>query len=482
MSFRLDFFEMSARDQKAASDSPEAAFPLATDPRRNHRMSNLIPALADINIPRHVTIKTAESMESLMSDIGRRSMFGFNGDAFFGAAFVQGSRLQFTTAMPIQKMLEVSKIDRSRKKDNVREVTEHSNRPQESGHAKQLRSYLLGTACAGDKFILPAFTFNYGVGLGDDAPAATLMLFANGDDGANAWPAILILPAGAKLDTTDGAHRRTQVDDILNSNKVSDDQKDALKRNAVDVKIVFEDRRDDSHQDFADCGKAKSIPKSLVTTFDIRDRRNQLSRDLVTRTPFLSHYVDATASNVNLSSKSRMIWSMSAVRMFIAHIAEHHDDPNLSDDQKTAGVVEFFTALVRHLSQLRALDNARKDRDSDVTTGLLRESKGGDVALRGIGMAVFARAFLYCKENEIDFDKMAAKLATVDWHLLTCERSELPSGPTFGDEVRKRARPIWAHLLVIGENRYRVSSSSIDADTAWRKICEELFTDLRSAA
>ena len=41
-----------------------------------------------------------------------------------------------------------------------------------------------------------------------------------------------------------------------------------LKRNAVDVKIVFESSRSDSHQDFADCGKAKSIPKSLVTTFD----------------------------------------------------------------------------------------------------------------------------------------------------------------------------------------------------------------------
>src|SRR5216684_7617250 len=80
-------------------------------------------------------------------------------------------------------------------------------------------------------------------------------------------------------------------------------------RGRVDVKIVFENSRSDSHQDFADCGKAKAIPKSLVTTFDVRDERNRRSRELVSNSDFLSAYVDSTAANVNLSAKSRMIWS-----------------------------------------------------------------------------------------------------------------------------------------------------------------------------
>src|ERR1700761_3029017 len=110
-------------------------------------MPIVVPALTDINIPPHVTVTTTDSFESLMSEIGRRSMMGYAGESFFGTAFVQGSRLQFTTAMPIQKMIEVSKTDRSKKKDTVIEVTEHSNRPQEATHGKQLRNYLLGTAC-----------------------------------------------------------------------------------------------------------------------------------------------------------------------------------------------------------------------------------------------------------------------------------------------------------------------------------------------
>ncbi|MDJ0642699.1 MAG: DNA sulfur modification protein DndB [Erythrobacter sp.] len=438
-------------------------------------MTHVIPALADINIPAHVQIQTMDNFEELLAEIGRRTMMGYAGESFFGTSFIQGSRLQFTTAMSVQKMVDVSRMDRSKKKDTVVEVTEHSNRPQEATHGRHLKTYLLGTACKGDKFILPAFTFNYGVGLDDDSPTATLILYASGDDGTSSWPSILLLPQGAKLDTTDGAHRRSQIEDILYRSKVSDDERDALRANAVDVKIVFESSRMDSHQDFADCGKAKAIPKSLVTTFDVRDKRNKRSRDLVKANEFLAHYVDATASNVNLSSKSKMIWSMSAIRMFVAHIVDHHEQPDLSEEEKTAGAEAFFASLVAHLAQLRALDNARKDPSSTVTTGSLRDVRGGDVALRGIGMALFARAFLHCKENDIEFDDMAKRLASIDWHILDCERSSLPDGDAFADGIRQHALDHWSHLLVIGDNRYRVSSSSSDADAAWEKISATIF-------
>src|SRR4051794_21767111 len=106
-------------------------------------MASVVPALADINLPRFVKVETTDNLESLMAEVGRRSMMGYSGEVFFGTAFVQGSRLQFTTAMPMQKMVDVSKTDRSKKKSGLGEVTEHSNRPQEPAHGKAVRSYLL---------------------------------------------------------------------------------------------------------------------------------------------------------------------------------------------------------------------------------------------------------------------------------------------------------------------------------------------------
>lgn len=446
-------------------------------------MLNLLPALAGIDT-KHVRIERVQDLASLLVEVGRRSMMGYAGDVFFGTAFVQGNRLQFTTAMTIPKMIDISKIDRANKKDTFKLVTEHSNRPEEPAHGKQVRSYLLKTACAEQKFILPSFMFNYGVGLEDDAREATLMVFANDMDGATAWPAILMIPQGAKLDTTDGAHRRSQTESLLLDPKVSEEEKDALKRNAVSVTIVFEHERNASHQDFADCGKAKSITKSMVVAFDLRDAINNRTRDLVQNQPFLAEYVDATANNVNLSAKSTKVWSMSAIRMFVWHVAENHPDskkdPQPSVAELTEGAEEFFAALVRHMPQLVALDEGRE------TTGVLREKLGGDIALRGVGLAIFARAFIHCIKRDMPYDEMASKLAEVNWSILIdCEKKKLkdddegtflPSekSPDYAAKVREHANKLWANLLTMTEGRaYRTSMRSTDIELCWKAMLRD---------
>ena len=316
--------------------------------------------------------------------------------------------------------------------------------------------------------------------LDEDSPLVTLMLFGATTEGANTWPGILCLPPNATLDNTDGAHRRSQLDGILSDPKIDAAKKDALRNNAVDVKIVFESSRADSHQDFADCGKAKAIAKSLVTTFDVRDERNQRSRDLVLSTPFLKAYVDATASNVNLSARSRKIWSMTAVRSFIAFIVDSGDDgleaTPKTTGEKTDGAEDFIAALIRNLPHLRALDRVKDSTDPEVTAGQFREMRGGDIALRGVGMSIFARAFVYCRKHNVSFDDMASRLATIDWHLLDCEREDLPDDPTkYMTAVQKAVLPMWAHMIAVFENGYRVRTSAAEVDEAWRKMEAQLF-------
>lgn len=357
----------------------------------------------------------------------------------------------------------------------------HANRPKVPAHSRELREYLLQTACVGEKFILPAFAFNYGCGLDENDPVVTVVIFSTGGEGP--WPAILLLPHGAKLDKTDGAHRGGVIEEILTSNKVTPEQKEALRRNAIAFSVIFESVQSDAHQDFADCAKARQLPKSLVTTFDVRDERNERSRDLVRNVKFLAHYVDATAANVNLSARSRKAWSMSALRMFVAHVVEHNNAAG-GVAEKTRGAEDFFAALIRQMPQLKALDKAMRDPSSDISAGSLRDVQGGDVALRGVGMAIFARAFVYCAENGIDFDAMAKRLGSLDWHILKCERPDLErqKEKSFEVAVREHARDLWGNLLVIGERSYRVRSASTDVDIAWGKIVPEVEGLKRAAA
>src|SRR5215472_325668 len=207
-----------------------------------------ISALANVTIPSHLLLDVKEDYDELMQDVGRRSV-GFDGVTLFGCAFIQGGRLQFTTAMPMQKMLEISDQHRASKGANVKEVLEKSNRPREASHEKRIADYLRSTACVGEKFILPSFTFNFGTTTEDDTPDVSLILLDKGHDGSTTWPAVLLLPRGAKLETTDGAHRRNTIHELTSiKNKLDFEEKELLLSNAVDVKLVFESSLRDSHQ------------------------------------------------------------------------------------------------------------------------------------------------------------------------------------------------------------------------------------------
>jgi hypothetical protein len=356
-----------------------------------------------------------------------------------------------------------------------------ANRPEEPTHSRHLRQYLWDTACQGEKFILPAFTFNCGVHANSDSPRVTLIIHNRGDSDATTWAAMLLMAPGVTFDTTDGAHRRTQVSSIDGDNKIDPEKRGALMRNAVPATIIFESNQADSHQDFADCAKAKPLPKSLVTSFDIRDRRNGLAKALVRGCDFLGHYVDATAAFVNLSARSHRIWSLTAVRQLVGHIIERHPDAYLSDEEKMAGVAEFFRLLSRHMPAFRVLDEARTAalRPADMpTTGALREHLGGDVSMRGVGMSLFALAFLDAKRHGTSLVEMAKRLGTLDWHMLDCERSQLASdNVSFAEAVMAHVRPEWSSLLQLGETHYRISSKMADAEIAWIRISAKLFPE-----
>jgi DNA-sulfur modification-associated len=457
-----------------------------------------------VTIPGHLSVKPTK--ENLLTAFHQ---FGYDGEQFFGTAFIQGKRLQFTTAMPISTMLTVSKIDRAKAGSGVTEVMLRANRPRIAGHAKALREYFKDTACAGEKFILPAFAFNFGdeSTTDENAPEAILYIYANPDDtSTNGWPALFQLPRAIKLDTTDGGHRGGEMTAIIEdtgSSFTTEQERENLRRNACDVKIIFEPKRVDAHQDFADCAKAKPITGSLIATFDVRDFRNQRAVKLVEDVPFLQHYVDATAANVNLSSGSIKIWSMSAVRSFISHLqgqGRYPSNQSLTAEQvaaelatKMAGAEEFFMAVIKYLAPLQALEIARLEAEArknvtptsppihTETAKTFRNIGGGDIMFRGVGMSLFARAFEHAKTTGMSYDEVARRLSLVDWHLLDCERSALPNPETdegrqrFAQEVNAHLNPIWASMIIVGESRYKIVASNEEVNQAWSRILAKHF-------
>ena len=221
---------------------------------------------------------------------------------------------------------------------------------------------------------------------------------------------------------------------------------------------------------------------------------------LVENVPFLKHYVDATAANVNLSAGSLKIWSMSAVRGFVSHVQDRYPPAKDGDVEKTLlekmdGAEDFFGTVIQNLPQLHTLDLARLEADARKqsvapvatqpvhtdTPKTFRNKRGGDIMLRGVGMSLLARAFIHAKEFGMSYSDVAQRLGQVDWHLLDIEKDDLPNPETdegrqtFAAEVKKHVLPVWGSMVIIGESRYKIGSSNAEANGAWERIKAKFF-------
>ena len=114
-----------------------------------------------MNKPEHLRIQTVGHFGGLMDALAS-NLTNQSGRVFFGTASRQAGRMNFTGSMSVEQLLAATSIDRAKKGDSVAGVMDHSNRPPEPAHAKNLRQYLLETACEGEQFILPPFILNFG--------------------------------------------------------------------------------------------------------------------------------------------------------------------------------------------------------------------------------------------------------------------------------------------------------------------------------
>jgi hypothetical protein len=460
----------------------------------------------DFNLPDNLDIVIVDSLAALERHAAHIHSPGNH--QMFGSAFVQGERLNFTTAVPWALMLAIGVVEQARQGADLEEVLQKSNRPKQGAHGANLRKYLKETACHHEKFIVPSMTMNCGATFGGEEIRfkATLIIVANDGKtlahGCSSWSAMLIIPSHIRLHITDGGHRSNQSSMIVNDNgdEVTEAMKSALLSNAIDLRFVFEPDSDAAHQDFADCGRAKPIAASQITAYDRRDHVNSFTAKLVSGIPFLAAQVDATAAGVNLSAKSIKCWPMSAVRMMIdiinraardREVAEEGLAPAFDDDRFDDFDV-FIDKLVAKVPTLKvifdgwlAVEQRQKARDEVQTAADLRGIRGGDLVLRASFLAIVARAYDYCRVNDYSLETMAQHLADTDWHVLDCTTEELDAliqvdkqqaavenrePKTYQEILFAHVTPYLRPLIVAKEGRYRLTASGPEITVAWEML------------
>ena len=403
---------------------------------------------------------------------------------WFGSAMKQGNRFQFVTSMPMNDYLNIVAIDQAPRGSTVSELTKHPNRPNIPTQRLAIKNYLKETAYVGDKWIFPNFMLNFGVGWTEEMPKGELILLIT-DEETLAWPAIFIPPTGARLPSSDGAHRSGSIDDLV---KAHGDGVNELLANGVGCTFVFEASSDMQKQDFTDLAKSKPVTESVKATWDLRNIVVKAARGLVLGNAFLHKYVDATSPSVNLSSNSSLLWSMSAVRgsLINAYCARIEDFDKMTQIDKTkliesapVEIGKFFDELETRLPIFQQL------KDGSATPAVFRKEKGGCVLMRGAGFGILMRTFRYAKMNGMSLADMADYLAKVDWFLLPFDWTDALAATVTSpyDFLRDNAKPAWFKMVAVnaGSNTWRLKGTNENLDAAFQVLMAPLAPQAQAA-
>jgi len=232
--------------------------------------------------------------------------------------FNQGDRQMISGVLPIRVLSRILTHQAASRGSTANKASVSTNRPIMSDHVRTIADYLVNALSKGEQYIIPPMTLNATKGLEVYVPAG-------GSSGMSSGFAVL--PEEQVLNVTDGMHRYLAIQDAGNRLRGSD-AGNKLLSDGIPVMITVESNGEQVHQDFADAGKTKPLPPSLMAVYDVRQPANRAVHELVERVKLFKDRIDATSST--LSNQSPYLFLVNQVRQFVK--SSLSGNPSLKDD------------------------------------------------------------------------------------------------------------------------------------------------------
>ena len=157
-----------------------------------------------------------------------------------------------------------------------------------------------------------------------------------------------VFPDEASVHITDGQHRylaiRQAVDDLRGT-----PNGDNFMRVGVPFMMTVESDLNQVHQDFADAGRTKPLPSSLLAVYDTRQPANRAVMELGEQVKLLKGRIDATSSTLSLNSP--FVFLVNQIRQFVK--ASLTGSPTVSEQsfassaENTLAIPESYNRWVR---------------------------------------------------------------------------------------------------------------------------------------
>ncbi len=218
--------------------------------------------------------------------------------------FRQGPRTVLSGVLPIRVLCRVLQYHATDKGTTAADAVNTLNRPVIREHVRVIEEYLLRAIQKNDKFIIPGMTLNATKGIEVYLPRGM----------AGAVTGYAVLPDEAALQITDGQHRFLAIRNVVDKMRGTEEG-DRFMNDGVPIMITVEEDLSQIHQDFADAGKTKPLPPSLLSVYELRQPSNKAVFELCNKVPLFKERIDATSKN--LSILSSWLFLVNQVRQYV---------------------------------------------------------------------------------------------------------------------------------------------------------------------
>lgn len=209
--------------------------------------------------PINVQVQECSSLADAQQKASSESV-NTSGTVIPGILFKQGGRHSFSAALSIPQVMDKLDVRAAKRFDTSKDVASSTNRPTDKPHVKIIKEYIKTNVTS--KYIIPPLTLNV---------QSRMVVFASSNI-ATTSVAYAVLPSTAKLQVTDGSHRKNAITEAFE--EMSDEEREAFNDQSVAVMITFENDNAQVQPDFADCSKTKVLPPSLIAAYDRRNPAN----------------------------------------------------------------------------------------------------------------------------------------------------------------------------------------------------------------
>lgn len=251
----------------------------------------------------NVYIDQCDSLDEAQLKASKDSV-NTSGTVIPGILFRQGGRHCFSAALSMAQVMDKLDIRAAEKMATAKQVGDATNRPTDPTHVKTISEYI--KANVSSKYIIPPLTLNV---------QQTMRVFSSSRVAATSV-AYAVLPSTAKLQITDGSHRKKAI--YTAYAEMSDEERENFFEHSVSVMITFEGENAQVQQDFADCSKTKLLPPGLIAAYDRRNPANGLVLDLIDAIPLFYDKIDSTSKT--LSKNSNMLFLVNHIKAYVKEL------------------------------------------------------------------------------------------------------------------------------------------------------------------